>query len=118
MVGIVALIVFGPRKLPQMARKAGGFMRELRSVSNDFKSTWTEEVRLAEEKEGLNEGTNDENSILPESVVNKEASSHSDNKKDNILPEVREVSKEDFQKLVEEGKKDREVSESDKESWI
>ena len=29
-IGLVALIVFGPQRLPEMARKVGGYIRELR----------------------------------------------------------------------------------------
>lgn len=48
LIGIVALIVFGPRKLPQIARKAGKTMTELRKVTNEFKDTWQKEVELSE----------------------------------------------------------------------
>lgn len=47
-IGIVALIVFGPRKLPQIARKAGKTMTDLRKVTNEFKETWQKEVEFSE----------------------------------------------------------------------
>ena len=47
-IGIVALIVFGPRKLPQIARKAGKTMTDLRKVTNEFKETWQKEVEISE----------------------------------------------------------------------
>ena len=34
----MALILFGPKKLPEMARKAGKLMAELRRASNEFRS--------------------------------------------------------------------------------
>jgi len=52
LIGIVALIIFGPRKLPQMARKAGKTMTDLRKVTNEFKDTWQKEVDLSELQEG------------------------------------------------------------------
>ncbi len=52
LIGIVALIIFGPRKLPQMARKAGKTMNDLRKVTNEFKDTWRKEVDLSELQEG------------------------------------------------------------------
>ncbi len=41
---VVALIVFGPRKLPEMGRSLGRLMAEFRKASNDFQRTIEEEV--------------------------------------------------------------------------
>lgn len=49
LVGIVALIFLGPRKLPQMARKMGKMMAEFRGTANEFKETWAREVNFEEE---------------------------------------------------------------------
>ena len=54
LVGIVALIFLGPRKLPEMARKMGKMMNEFRSTTNEFKETWQREVNFEEEKKSLN----------------------------------------------------------------
>jgi len=43
---IVALIFFGPRKLPQLARSMGKGLAEFRKASDDFKQTWEREVAL------------------------------------------------------------------------
>lgn len=43
---IVALIFFGPRKLPQLARSMGKGLSEFRKASDDFKRTWEREVAL------------------------------------------------------------------------
>lgn len=43
---IVALIFFGPRKLPQLARTMGKGLSEFRKASDDFKRTWEREVAL------------------------------------------------------------------------
>ena len=43
---IVALIFFGPRKLPQLARTMGKGLAEFRKASDDFKRTWEREVAL------------------------------------------------------------------------
>lgn len=42
----VALIFFGPRKLPQLARSMGKGLSEFRKASDDFKRTWEREVAL------------------------------------------------------------------------
>jgi Tat protein translocase TatB subunit len=46
LIGVVALIFLGPRKLPQMARTIGKSMAEFRKATNEFKSTWEREVDL------------------------------------------------------------------------
>jgi sec-independent protein translocase protein TatB len=40
----LALIVFGPKKLPEMARQAGRLLAELRRASNEFKSQIETEI--------------------------------------------------------------------------
>jgi sec-independent protein translocase protein TatB len=46
---ILALVVFGPRRLPQIGRQIGKLMYEFRKASNDFKFQMEEELRLSEE---------------------------------------------------------------------
>jgi len=42
----IALIFFGPRRLPQLARSIGKGMSEFRKASEDFKRTWEREVAM------------------------------------------------------------------------
>jgi TatA/E family protein of Tat protein translocase len=56
---VVALIFFGPRKLPQLARSMGKGIAEFRKASDDFKRTWEREVAMEESKH------ESENTILP-----------------------------------------------------
>src|SRR6266849_2834664 len=42
---LLALILFGPRKLPEIARTMGKFMAEFRRASNEFQTQIHEEVR-------------------------------------------------------------------------
>ena len=37
-VAVIALIVFGPEKLPDMARKAGNFMADVRRMASDVRT--------------------------------------------------------------------------------
>jgi TatA/E family protein of Tat protein translocase len=46
LIALVALIVFGPRKLPEIGRKIGKSMGEFKRVSEDFKRTWEREVEV------------------------------------------------------------------------
>jgi sec-independent protein translocase protein TatB len=46
---VLALVVFGPRRLPQIGRQIGKLMYEFRKASNDFKFQMEEELRISEE---------------------------------------------------------------------
>ena len=37
-IAVVALLVFGPKRLPEIARKAGKIIRDIRDTANDLKS--------------------------------------------------------------------------------
>ncbi len=42
---VVVLVVFGPQKLPELARGLGKLMAELRKASGDFRSAFDQEMR-------------------------------------------------------------------------
>ncbi len=44
----VALLVFGPRKLPELGRSLGKTLQEFRRASNELKHTLDEEISLEE----------------------------------------------------------------------
>ena len=44
----MALVFFGPRKLPQLSRTAGKHLADFRRASEDFKRTWDREVTMEE----------------------------------------------------------------------
>ncbi len=48
---VIALIVFGPRKLPEMGRSLGKMMLEFRRASNEFKRTVEDEVDAEQARE-------------------------------------------------------------------
>lgn len=48
---LLALILFGPRRLPEIARQLGKFMAEFRRASSDFQSQIHEEIRKLELEE-------------------------------------------------------------------
>jgi sec-independent protein translocase protein TatB len=43
---VVALILLGPRKLPEMSRKIGKSIAEFKRTSEEFKRTWEKEIDL------------------------------------------------------------------------
>jgi sec-independent protein translocase protein TatB len=48
---VVALVVFGPERLPEMARKAGRMLNELRRMASDVKAEFSESLNLDDEDE-------------------------------------------------------------------
>src|ERR1044071_8270533 len=45
---VIALIVFGPRKLPELGRSLGKSINEFKKASNELRSTLEEEIRVEE----------------------------------------------------------------------
>jgi TatA/E family protein of Tat protein translocase len=50
---IVALIVFGPKKLPDLAKSLGRGMAEFRKATDDFKSTIDTDLRVDLDKDDI-----------------------------------------------------------------
>ena len=48
---VIALIIFGPRKLPELGRSLGRSINEFKKASNELRSTLEEEIRVEEQKE-------------------------------------------------------------------
>jgi sec-independent protein translocase protein TatB len=51
---LLALIMFGPKKLPEIARQIGKFMAEFRRASSDFQNQIHEEIRKIDLEEDAN----------------------------------------------------------------
>ena len=117
LIGAIALIVFGPRKLPQMARTVGKMMAEFRKATSDFKETWEKEVDFEEFKE----------TSQLKSVPKIENSIAKGNEKGQLQitePEIKEVRQEDIEKLFSPQKVENEQTEkaakasTGKQDWL
>lgn len=99
MIGLVALIFLGPRKLPDLARTIGKVMNEFRRSSSEFKQTWerevTSEVNQLKDETSFSIFSQNSNSIENSSEKNSIA-----NKKQFAAPEIKELSQEDFQAAI------------------
>jgi sec-independent protein translocase protein TatA len=50
---VIALIIFGPRKLPELGRSLGKSLAEFKKASNELRSTLEEEIRIEEQRSTL-----------------------------------------------------------------
>ena len=50
---VIALIIFGPRKLPELGRSLGKSLSEFKKASNELRSTLEEEIRIDEQRANL-----------------------------------------------------------------
>ena len=48
---VIALIIFGPRKLPELGKSLGRSINEFKRASADLQSTLEQEIKLEEQKE-------------------------------------------------------------------
>lgn len=115
LIGLVALIVFGPRKLPELARMLGKARNEFKRTTDEFKQTWEREVDFDIEGKQIGDlsALTSENSIQRSDVVMRN---------EIVVPEIKEVSQEDFQKNFSEKKietpKQTEINLTDKRDWL
>lgn len=130
MIGIIALIFLGPRKLPQIAKTIGKTMADFRNTTNEFKSTWEREVNFEDEERILRTG---ELSDIP---VLATAPQRDDENGSISIPEVKEIDKTAFDDVVasraaqdetdvqteDENRYDEDATEkdslSDKRNWL
>lgn len=91
LIGVVALIFLGPRRMPEMARKIGKIMAEFRGTANEFKDTWRREVDFEEEAKAFNIN-NLESEPIPRIAPREEPPAAS-------APEVKEVDPERLELL-------------------
>jgi sec-independent protein translocase protein TatA len=62
---VIALIVFGPRKLPELGRSLGKSLAEFKRASNELKSTLEEEIRLEEQQRETQKVTAAQQTAVP-----------------------------------------------------
>ena|SRR5207244_4213279 len=48
---VIALIIFGPRKLPELGRSLGRSINEFKKASNELRSSLEEEIRVEEQRD-------------------------------------------------------------------
>ena len=89
---VIALIVFGPKKLPELGKSLGKGLSEFRKASNDLRSTIEEEVR-AIESESSHPSLPEKNSVATQKSYS-EPNKVSINPRSTIEEEVRAIESE------------------------
>jgi Tat protein translocase TatB subunit len=130
LIGVIALVVFGPRKLPEMARKFGSMMADFRRVSNDFRSTWENAVSLEDSPDKQKDDSiKMEDPFEIENTIHQEKPGIENEEEVNgnaSLPEIREISGDEFDNLQSnvkpeerpEQRPEQRPSKSDKTDWL
>lgn len=116
LIGLVALIVFGPRKIPELARTIGKVMTEFRRSTDDFKKTWEREA-------GFDPGSGSIENRLNNFLGNPDkVETGTQNNQEIFSPEIKQINQEDFEKKFpkELTQKPAEIKENstNKSEWL
>ena len=100
LIGIIALIFLGPRRMPEIARKIGKIMAEFRTTTQEFKSTWEREVNFEEETKAFNIDLSEEEQADQQQ---RESETRIPELENSIsAPAVKEIDRESFERLANE----------------
>jgi sec-independent protein translocase protein TatB len=89
LIGVVALIFLGPRRMPEMARKLGKMMSDFRNTTQEFKSTWEREVNFEDEEKALRTAFTEQPESLP--IARENSILTPAEEKVASKPEIREI---------------------------
>ena len=57
---VIALIIFGPRKLPELGKSLGRSLNEFKKASTDLQNTLEQEIKIEEQKEQAKKNRDEE----------------------------------------------------------
>lgn len=129
LIGLVALIVFGPRKLPGFARTIGKTMADFRRSSDEFKRTWQKELDIEEAKKSLQTLTDfrDEDEVKNEKSISRKELVVENIINEAEMPTIKEISEKEFNRnftgaKIEKAEKTESVENSNsntgKQDWL
>ena len=114
----LALIIFGPRKLPDIVKTISKTIAQFKNATNEFKSTWEKEVEF-DEIEKVNENLilpTPENSISTKTVI-EDVGSATTQLTEPPPPEIKELSLEEIERIFK-NKKNQDNSDQPEEPAI
>jgi TatA/E family protein of Tat protein translocase len=85
---VIALVVFGPRKLPELGKTLGQAMAQFRRASEDFKRTWEQEVEIEKVRKSPDPSSGESNYGYNESYDPYSSSSDDTNKPETGVAEL------------------------------
>ncbi|MCS6873683.1 MAG: Sec-independent protein translocase protein TatB [Pyrinomonadaceae bacterium] len=80
LIGTLALIFLGPKRLPQVAKRIGKTIAEIKRAGQEFRRAWEQEIELEEHEKKFLRNPLDENLIIAEekySYLNSDSSNFS-----------------------------------------
>lgn len=86
---VIGLLIFGPRRLPEIGRSLGRMMMEFRKAANELKTSIEREIDLEEMKDtgrGIRREIEKTFTIDPEAESKKEGGDRKDPGKDDAVP--------------------------------
>jgi sec-independent protein translocase protein TatB len=75
-IALLALLLFGPKKLPELARQLGKLMADFRRASNEFRTQMEEELRISEQADRQKQIAAIEASAPPSPAIDTESNPH------------------------------------------
>jgi TatA/E family protein of Tat protein translocase len=72
---VIALIIFGPRKLPELGRSLGRSLGEFKRASNELRSTLEDDIRLEEQRDAQAARAKTETAPRPTAVTTEDTNS-------------------------------------------
>ena len=57
---VIALIIFGPRKLPELGKSLGRSLNEFKKASTDLQNTLEQEIKIEEQKDQAKKNQDEE----------------------------------------------------------
>ena len=123
LVGIVALVFLGPRRLPEIARKAGKIMSEFRGTAQEFKQTWEREVDIEKEVKSFDLDEIEAEAAQP---IPRGTSISTDEMETPPDPTIKDVDPAEFERLKNEAQTAEippepaaaALPENDKRNWL
>ena len=107
---ILALIIFGPRKLPEIGKTLGKGLSEFKKASNDLKKAWEEEVELEKEKDSMKDLLQESTAAItePAAEISRELKESTDVLKEPVADFSKEIkeSTDSYQESVDDYSKE------------
>ena len=73
---VIALIIFGPRKLPELGKSLGRSINEFKKASTDLQNTLEQEIKIEEQKDNASKAKAEQDSASAAFDKDKDDQNH------------------------------------------